>query len=127
MDESILNSIKKALGLSKDYHAFDFEIIMHINSALSNLTQLGVGPADGFAIEDDESEWDDLLNGNKRLSNAKSFVYLKVRMLFDPPGTQHLLVATEKLIEEETWRLAVSSDPYLPQTLPLAFDSEVNL
>jgi hypothetical protein len=107
---SILNSTKKVLGVAEDYTVFDEDIIMHINTAFSTLTQLGVGPAEGFMIEDAVAEWDDYLPGapdDPQYNSVKSYVFLKVQMLFDPPQTSYLITAKEKQIQELEWRLNV--------------------
>lgn len=107
---SILTSTKKVLGLSEDYTVFDEDIIMHINSVFSTLTQLGVGPAEGFMIEDATAEWDDFIPGapdDPQFNSVKSYMFLKVSMLFDPPQTSYLITAKEKQIEELEWRLNV--------------------
>lgn len=103
--ESILDSTKKALGVGADYDVFDPDIIMHINSVFSTLNQLGIGPEDGFMIEDDEATWDTFLMGDKRLNSVKTYVFLKVRLLFDPPATSFLIAAYEKQITELEVRL----------------------
>lgn len=105
--DSILNSVKKVLGVDAAYTVFDTDIIMHINSALSVLTQLGIGPTQGFMVEDSTSTWAAFLGDDIRLNMAKSVVYLRVRMLFDPPQTSYLVTALEKQIEELEWRLNV--------------------
>lgn len=111
--DSILESVKKALGLTEEYAVFDPEIIMYINSTFSTLTQLGVGPEEGFAIEDNTSKWDTFLQGDKRLNSVKSYMYLKVRLIFDPPATSYLISAFEKQAQELEWRLNVKVDtPY---------------
>jgi hypothetical protein len=107
MEQSILNSTKKILGISDDYTVFDLDIITHINSALSTLTQLGVGPASGFMIEDDTAEWADFIEDDIQYNAVKSYVYLKVRSLFDPPTTSYLISAVDKQIAEFEWRLNV--------------------
>ena len=108
MENSILNSTKKVLGLSPEYVVFDEDIIMHINTAFSTLTQLGVGPAEGFMIEDASAEWDDFItDGDVQYNSVRSYVFLKVSMLFDPPQTSYLITAKEKQIEEFEWRLNV--------------------
>jgi len=107
MEESILKTIKKILGISEDYTVFDFDLIIHINSAFSILHQLGVGPTDGFAIEDDTAEWADFIATNVNQYNlVRTYVFLKVRMLFDPPTTSYLLEAMNKQIEEQEWRIS---------------------
>jgi len=110
MEQSILISTKKVLGVAEDYTVFDEDIIMHINTAFSTLTQLGVGPAEGFMIEDASTEWDDFLPEDpdeRQYNSVKSYVFLKVSMLFDPPQTSYLITAKEKQIEELEWRLNV--------------------
>lgn len=104
---SILNSTKKILGISEDYTAFDHDIITHINTAFSTLTQLGVGPPEGFMIHDAVAEWDDYIVDDMQFNSVQSYVFLKVRQLFDPPTTSYLITATEKQIAELEWRLNV--------------------
>lgn len=105
--ESILISIKKLLGIPKDYTQFDDDIIMHINSVLLNLTQLGVGPETGFSIEDDSSEWNDFVDieNNVQLHAIKTYIYLKVKLLFDPPLSSSVIDAMNRQIAEFEWRL----------------------
>lgn len=105
MSESILSSTKKMLGLDESYTAFDPEILIHINTAFSNLNQLGIGPAEGFMIEDKEPTWDAFLGEDLRFNSAKTFMYLKVRMYFDPPATSFTQTAMERQIQELEWRL----------------------
>lgn len=107
MEQSILTSTKKILGIAADYTVFDLDIITHINSAFSTLTQLGVGPAEGFMIEDADAEWEDFIVDDMQYNSVKSYVYLKVRQLFDPPSTSYLIGAVEKQIQELEWRLNV--------------------
>ena len=105
MTQSILDSTKKMLGLAADYTAFDLDVITHINSVFSVLTQLGIGPERGFSIEDSSTTWDEYLGGNKRLHTIKSYVYLRVRVLFDPPSAGYVLTAVENQIKELEWRI----------------------
>ena len=107
MTESILDSTKKILGIEADYPAFDVDIIMHINSALATLTQLGVGPDEGYMIEDSDAEWGDFLDGDPRLNPVKSYVFLKTRVVFDPPTTSFVLSALQEQIKEHEWRINV--------------------
>lgn len=104
---SILTSVKKTLGLDESYEVFDVDILMHINSVFSTLNQLGIGPADGFSIEDSTVEWDAFLDGDARLNSVKSYVYLRVRLLFDPPTTSFLIDSQRRQVEELEWRLNV--------------------
>lgn len=105
-DESILNSVKKALGLEASYTAFDPDIIMHINSTFAVLHQLGVGPDTQFTIEDESAVWEDFLSGRDELALVKSYMYLKVRILFDPPQGGALETFKEQASEYE-WRMNV--------------------
>lgn len=107
MSNSILTSTKKVLGIDANYTAFDLDIVMHINSALSTLNQLGIGQDAGFMIEDADAEWADFLGSDLRLNPVKTYVYLRVRLLFDPPATSFHLAAMEKQIQELEWRLNV--------------------
>lgn len=110
MNDSILTSTKKALGLAEDYEAFDPDIIMHINSVFSTLNQLGIGPTLGFMIEDKEALWDTFLGSDPRLNNIKTYVYLRVRMLFDPPQTGFHTQAMQDQIKELEWRINVQRE-----------------
>lgn len=108
--ESILTSIKKLLGIGEDYNHFDADIIMHINSVFAVLTQLGVGPSEGFSIEDDTSTWNEFLPDDPRLNTVKSYMYMKVKLLFDPPSGSTHAEAMNRVIDEFEWRLTVTSD-----------------
>lgn len=110
MEESILTSIKKLLGLSKDYVVFDTDIIMHINTVFVILNQLGVGPSEGFKIVDDLATWNMFTNDVNNLESIKTYIYLKVKLLFDPPLNSSVLESTKQLINEFEWRLNVESD-----------------
>lgn len=108
MEQSILKSTKKILGLDADYTPFDLDILTHINTAFFNLTQLGVGPLGGFHIEDENSVWADFYADDVEADlyqAVKSYVYLKVRQVFDPPQTSYLIAAYDKQIQELEWRL----------------------
>lgn len=105
--ESILDSTKKALGLTAEYDVFDPDIVMHINSVFFTLNQLGVGPAATFAITDADDTWDTFLGGRQDLNAVKSYVYIKVRLLFDPPANSFGISALEKQAEQYEWRLNV--------------------
>ena len=108
--DSILTSIKKMLGIDEEYDCFDTDIILHINSVLMILTQLGVGPSEGFIITDKTATWEDFLNDTKKLESVKSYVYLKVKLLFDPPLSSAVMDATNSLIRELEWRLNVAGE-----------------
>jgi hypothetical protein len=105
--DSILTSVKKILGIAEDYEAFDVDILMHINSVFSTLNQLGIGPADGFMIEDASATWDDFIPDDPRFNSVKTYVCLRVRLLFDPPTTSYLITALENQFRELEWRLNV--------------------
>lgn len=106
-EQSILKSVKNVLMVPEDYDVFDQQLIMHINGALSSLDQIGVGPEYGLAVEDDSTLWRDLLPDDPRFNMVKNFIYLKVRLIWDPPGTSFLLKAIEDQIAEYTFRINV--------------------
>ena len=108
--ESILTSIKKLLGITKEYDQFDPDIIMHINSVFMILTQLGVGPAEGFSIEDDTAVWTDFIQDIKKLESVKTYIYLKVKLAFDPPLSSAVIESMNRLINELEWRLNVAAE-----------------
>lgn len=110
MIESILNSTKKTLLIEPEYEAFDDIIITHINSVFSDLEQLGIGPAGGFMIQDASAVWDDFLEGDPRYNAVKTYVYLRVRLLFDPPATSFAINSMEKQAERMEWRLNVTRE-----------------
>ena len=116
MEYSILNTIKKMLGLDANYTAFDTDIIVHINSALMTLTQLGVGSPSGFSITSSLATWQDFIGTTTDLEAIKSFIYLKTRLAFDPPATSFVLEAIKAMISEYEWRINVQVDT---EPLPL--------
>lgn len=107
MTDSILDSTKKVLGIASDYTEFDTDILMNINSVFATLNQLGIGPVAGFMIEDSVPTWDDYLMDDNRLNFVKTYVHLKVRLVFDPPTTAHMINATQEQIKELEWRINV--------------------
>lgn len=121
---SILTSTKKALGLEEDYEVFDAELIMFINSVLGTFNQLGLGPDDGFSIEDKTALWETYLGDHKLLyNNAQALMFLQVKMLFDPPTTGEVLAALERQIEQAIWRVNVArEDAVYPLPPPLETD-----
>ena len=109
--DSILTSIKKLLGITEEYENFDQDIIMHINSAFMILNQLGVGPKSGFSINDTSSTWDEFIPESSNLEAVKTYVHLKVKLMFDPPLSSTVIEAIKSQINELEWRLNVSVDP----------------
>lgn len=130
MITSILTSVKKTLGLPETDVSFDEDIILFTNSVFATLNQLGVGPADGFAIEDKVPTWDAFLGSDKRKNNIKQYVLLRVRMAFDPPSTSYHQTAMEEQIKELEWRINVyrestewvDPDPDIPLVDDLVID-----
>lgn len=108
--ESILTSIKKLLGISEDYTQFDNDLIMHINTVFLNLTQLGVGPEEGFSIQNENDAWSDFIDNNTQLQAVKSYMYLKVKLLFDPPLSSSVIESMNRMIAELEFRLNVAVD-----------------
>lgn len=110
--ESILTSIKKLLGITEEYTHFDDDLVMHINSVFMILAQLGVGPVDGFSIHDATETWTDFLGEDlAKLQSVKSYVHLKVKLMFDPPSSSAVIEAINRQISEFEWRLNVAVDP----------------
>lgn len=105
MSVSILNGTKKILGLSETYLAFDQDVLTHINSIFSVLNQLGIGPELGFRIDDATATWDDFLADDPRFNMVQTYMYLRVRLLFDPPTTGYLVTALTEQYQEMEWRL----------------------
>lgn len=105
--DSILVSIKKMLGISEDVKIFDADIIIHINSVFMILNQLGVGPSKGFSITDETSTWSEFIPNESSIEAVKSYVYLKVRLLFDPPTSSAAIESYNKMIAEFEWRINV--------------------
>lgn len=108
--DSILISVKKMLGIAAEYTHFDADIIIHINSVFMILNQLGVGPKEGFSISSDVETWDEFTNDNLTIESVKSYMYLKVGLLFDPPTSSNVLEARNRLVSELEWRLNAIAD-----------------
>ena len=108
--ESILTSIKKLLGITEEDEHFDPDLIMHINSVFTILTQLGVGPSEGFRIEDESATWDDFIDEDDNLDSIKSYLYLRVKLLFDPPLSSTVIESMNRMISEFEWRLNVAAE-----------------
>lgn len=107
----ILTSVKKALGITEEYEHFDADVLMHINTALMTLTQIGVGPASGFAISDKTATWNDFLGDDTaRLSGVQTYLFLRVKLVFDPPASSAAVESLTKLANELEWRLNAAAD-----------------
>ena len=104
-DESILTSIKKTIGIHPEDVAFDSDIIMHINSVFMILNQLGVGPSEGFRIKDNSTTWSEYIGEGSNLESVKSYIGLKVKLLFDPPTIATVAESTKRLCDEMEWRI----------------------
>lgn len=110
MEESILNSIKNMLGSENEYDAFDKELMIYINSAFNVLLQLGVGPETGFYITSTEEKWSDFISDITKFNMVKSFVYLRVKLSFDPNQNSNITQQYNKELDELTWRLNVQAE-----------------
>ena len=109
--DSILTSIKKMLGITETDKVFDTDIIIHINSVFMTLTQLGVGPSEGFYIEDNSAEWTEFIEDPSKLQAVKTYIFLKVKLLFDPGSVgSSTLASYERSIQELEWRLNVAAE-----------------
>lgn len=117
--DSILDTVKKAVGLAPDYTAFDLELTMHVNSTFLTLHQLGVGPTAGFSIADRTTTWSEFLGDDPLLNGIKTYISMKVKILFDaasiPPGA---LTAIQENLKETEWRLNVHVDKGVPSVVP---------
>lgn len=113
--DSILISVKKMLGITADYTHFDDDIIMHINSVFMILHQLGLGPEEGFMIESDRETWDEFIKDEFTIESVKSYMYLKVGLLFDPPTSSNVMEAKNRLANELEWRLNIAVDNKLTE------------
>ena len=109
--DSILTSIKKMLGITEEYTHFDADIIMHINTVFMILNQLGVGPEKCFMIEDDIPTWRDFIPDGQDLEIVKSYMFMKVKLLFDPPASSTVMQSMNQAISEMERRLNVAVDP----------------
>lgn len=107
---SILTSIKKLLGIAEDYEHFDSDIIIHINSVFMILNQLGVGTSEVFAIENKDAVWTDFISDTTKVEAVKSYIYLKVKLLFDPPLSSAVMESIKQMISELEWRLNVAAE-----------------
>lgn len=125
MENSILTSTKKLLGVAADYTIFDIDIVMHINSAFSTLNQLGVGPEIAFMVEDDSATWDLLDLPINQLSMVKTYIYLKTRLAFDPPITSFAIDALKQQIQEHEVRLNIFSEDVLRPLTIVVEEEEV--
>ena len=108
--ESILTSIKKLLGIEEEYTHFDADIIMHINTTFMILKQLGVGPAEGFSISDATAVWSDFIADAQNFEAVKSYMAMKVRLIFDPPTSSAVAEALKQNIAECEWRLNAAAE-----------------
>ena len=108
--ESILESTKAAMGIVPEYDSFNNQLIMLINSAFSTLSQLGIGPDDGFAIEDSSTTWDEFLNGKRILNFVIQYVHIYVRLGFDPPQNSFAVQSMKQQLDELTWRINVQAE-----------------
>lgn len=110
LTDSIFVTIKKMLGLGDDYTPFDMDIMVHINSALMELCQLGIGPTEGFQISDYDTSWSEFITDKEMLGSVKNYIYLSVKILFDPPTNSFVMDAMQKQIEKLGWRLNVQAE-----------------
>jgi hypothetical protein len=110
MPSSILTDTKKILGIVEEDTTFDPDILIHINTVFSVLNSLGIGPTEGFVIEDKETTWEDYLGTDLHLSSVKTYIYLRVRIFFDPPSSSFVLTAMQEQIRELEWRLNVERE-----------------
>jgi|ERR1044072_2993511 hypothetical protein len=112
MNESILTSVKKSLGLDEGYTAFDADIVMHINGVLADLNQIGVGPPAGFMIQDKTATWSEFYGGDMTHNNIQTYVSLRVKLLFDPPESGFAINSFQEQINKAEWRISERREEY---------------
>ena len=110
MNESILDSVKKILGIPSEYDVFDLDLVMHINSIINILAQIGIGPADGYSITDNTATWADFLGDTRGVEMIKTYIALRVRLIFDPPTSSAVMEALKAQIQELEWRLNIQAE-----------------
>lgn len=110
MEESILKTIKQLIGCPDDFEQFDLDLIVHINSAFATLTHLGVGPKEGYRITGADNAWSEFEDDAQKLSLIKDYVYIKTRLLFDPPTSGSLMDSLKEQLKEMEWRLYMLYD-----------------
>ena len=109
--DSILTSIKKLLGITAEYKQFDPDLIIHINSVFLILKQIGIGPEQGFSISGEYETWKQFLpEGSENFEAVKSYMYIKVKLLFDPPTSSAVMEAMNRIASEYEWRLNVEAE-----------------
>lgn len=113
---SILNATKKLLGIESEYTAFDIDILMHINSTFATLHQLGVGPVNPYEIEGPDNTWDEFILDTPNINSVKTYMYMKVRLAFDPPSTSYAITAMEAQTKEYEWRLEAATNNYTAES-----------
>ena len=112
MEDSIFKTIKSLLGPDADYDVFDQDILIFINTAIATLTQLGVGPSSGFRVTGDSETWADFIGDRNDIDSVKSYIYMKVRLAFDPPSSATVSSSYEEACKEYEWRLNVAVDTW---------------
>jgi len=122
IEDSILHDVKQLVGQEWDDDTYDLDIKTHINTVFLELSQIGVGPDEGYSINDETDTWAGLLGGDKNLNAVKTYVYGKVRMVFDPPSTGPLMNSLQAQLDRIEWRLMVHKDPVVTPT----YTGEIN-
>jgi len=117
MEQSILKTTKKICNVGETYVEFDMDFILYINSAFATLHDVGIGPVEGFEIEDDQKSWEDLVLPTQIKNLVKQYVFLKTAMLFDPPQTSYLITAKEKQLDECLWRISVMRENLIQEEI----------
>lgn len=109
--DSILTTVKEMLGITEEYTHFDVDIIAHINTVLAILSQIGLTTTNGFSIKDKDDSWNSIILPGTNLEMVKTYVYMKVKLIFDPPQSSGAVESMKQLISEMEWRISVSVDP----------------
>lgn len=124
--DSILTTMKKMLGITEEYTHFDTDLIIHINSMISVLTQMGVGDPAGFRIKDVNTMWSDWIDERIDLESIKTYLYLRVKLLFDPPANSTVINAYNEMLKELTYRIYTLLDNAIVDELVSVEEGDVN-
>ena len=109
-NDSILTSIKKLMGLTEEYDAFDQDILILINSVLFELEQIGVKAKEGFILSDNTAVWSDYSDDDRLLNALKPYIYMKTKLTFDPPTSSGALDSMNRIIDRFEWRINLYAD-----------------
>ncbi len=107
--DSILNNVKKLLGIDSEDDSFDIDVMTMINSTIPSLAQMGIGPSNGYIVTSADDKWTDWITTNDiNLQGVKTYLYLKIKLIFDPPTNSTVVEAFNKNLNELEWRMMLA-------------------